>query len=259
MSCRGELPKLDHAVFADTGWEPPKVYDNLAWLEERAEASGIKVHRVQAGNLKEDALRSQVRGKAEDGNRWASLPYFTGGDNGVGQIKRQCTKEYKIEPIERCIRRNILGLKPRQHAPKEVAVHQWFGISSDESRRMRMSREPWKWNIYPLCNIPIQFLDLPMNRSNCVAWLERNYPGRKFPRSACVGCPFHSNTEWANLKRQPELWNDATQFDEAIRHIGGTRGQVFLHRSCRPLAEAPIEDKNQMEFWDQECLGHCGT
>ena len=32
MSCVGELPKLDHAIFADTGWEPSIVYDHLAYL-----------------------------------------------------------------------------------------------------------------------------------------------------------------------------------------------------------------------------------
>ena len=29
MSIKGELPKLDYAIFSDTGWEPKKVYDNL--------------------------------------------------------------------------------------------------------------------------------------------------------------------------------------------------------------------------------------
>ena len=32
MSGRGELPKLDCAVFSDTGWEPPEVYEHFAWL-----------------------------------------------------------------------------------------------------------------------------------------------------------------------------------------------------------------------------------
>lgn len=258
MSCAGELPKLDHAIFADTGWEPPEVYANLGWLEEHAKANGIVVHRVRSGDLKQDALVSRVRGTKEDGQRWASLPYFTRGENGDGQIKRQCTKEYKIEPIERCMRRVILGLKPRQHAPRERVIDQWFGISADEARRMRMSRKAWKRNIYPLCNIPTQYVPHPMNRSNCLAWLQRNYPGRTFPRSACIGCPFHSNGEWKRIKQQPDLWKEAMEFDQAIRNMGGMRGQVFLHQSCRPLAEAPIDDENQMNLWDHECLGYCG-
>lgn len=33
MSARGDLPRLDYAVFADTGWEPARVYAWLDWLE----------------------------------------------------------------------------------------------------------------------------------------------------------------------------------------------------------------------------------
>ncbi len=46
MSCRGVLPKLDCAVFADTGWEPKAVYDHLEWLKGEAERAGIPVHVV---------------------------------------------------------------------------------------------------------------------------------------------------------------------------------------------------------------------
>ena len=37
MAERGEygLPKPDVAVFADTGWEPPSVYEHLDWLQEQ--------------------------------------------------------------------------------------------------------------------------------------------------------------------------------------------------------------------------------
>ena len=35
LALRGELPFPEAAVFADTGWEPPAVYDNLAWLREQ--------------------------------------------------------------------------------------------------------------------------------------------------------------------------------------------------------------------------------
>jgi hypothetical protein len=47
MSCRGVLPRLDHAVFADTGWEPAGVYAHLDWLRGEAEAAGIPLHVVR--------------------------------------------------------------------------------------------------------------------------------------------------------------------------------------------------------------------
>jgi hypothetical protein len=52
MSLAGELPRLDAAVFADTGWEPKAVYAHLDRLEATATAGGIPVYRVSAGNLR---------------------------------------------------------------------------------------------------------------------------------------------------------------------------------------------------------------
>ena len=42
MAERGEygLPKPDVAVFADTGWEPPSVYEHLDWLSGSAVVRG---------------------------------------------------------------------------------------------------------------------------------------------------------------------------------------------------------------------------
>ena len=37
MSIRGELPRIDHAIFADTGWEPKAVYEHLDRLKEECE------------------------------------------------------------------------------------------------------------------------------------------------------------------------------------------------------------------------------
>lgn len=78
MSIQGELDHLDCAIFADTGWEPAAVYAHLAWLQEQARTAGIPVHRVTSGQLRADALRSQVRGRKTDGVRWASMPLCAG-------------------------------------------------------------------------------------------------------------------------------------------------------------------------------------
>jgi len=132
MSCKGLLPKLDGAVFADTGWEPKAVYEHLKWLKAEAESYGIPVHILKGRNIKQDALIGQVRGKKEDGVRWASMPYRTRNPDGTtGMIRRQCTTEYKIMPIEKFMKREILGLKKYARAPKEPVIEQWIGISTD--------------------------------------------------------------------------------------------------------------------------------
>lgn len=254
MSLWGVLPKLDHAIFADTGWEPRAVYDHLELLELISNGH-IPIHRVGVPTLRSDALTSQVRGKASDGNRWASIPMFTKSQDGsVGMIKRQCTTEYKIEPIEKAVR-SILGIKrfPKNYEP----IEQWFGISADEASRMRTSRERWKRNIYPLCNVPTDYLPYPYKRIDCLKWLESRRFGT-VPRSACLGCPFHSDAEWREIKTRPDEWADVVEFDRTIRNCGGMRGQMFLHRSCKPLDEIDFTP-NKPSLWDEECAGVCGV
>jgi len=45
MSLAGELPRLDAAIFADTGWEPAAVYAHLKRLEQAAEELGIDLEQ----------------------------------------------------------------------------------------------------------------------------------------------------------------------------------------------------------------------
>lgn len=259
MSRDGVLPSLDGAIFSDTGWEPKAVYGHLEWLE--GEIGGeIPIHRVSAGNIKEDALRNQVRGKAnkETGERWASMPYRVRNEDGsTGMIRRQCTREYKIDPIEKFLR-GELGLKKGQRFPDGPVVEQWMGISTDEIRRARISEMRWKKHEYPLIYMR------PTSRAGCLKWMrEQGYP--EPPRSACIACPFKSPLEWRQLRdTSPEEWQEAVAFDEAIRKCGGMRGDVFVHRDAVPLKDADLSvdtDHGQRLLWgtDDECMGMCGV
>ena len=254
MSCRGVLPKLDAAIFADTRWEPKAVYEWLTVLQREAQAAGIPIYRVSAGNLRDDALRSRIRKDEYDAlpdGRWASMPLYTNG--GGGQIKRQCTSEYKIEPI----RKQIAHLVREAGLTKTPGVvEQWFGISGDEQRRMRLSRVRYITHYYPL----VFGFDRPMQRHHCVTWLtEQGFPS--VPRSACLGCPYHSDEEWARIKTDPVAWADVVQADEAIRKIGGQRDETFLHRSCKPLAQIDFRSMEELgqQNWLNECTGMCGV
>jgi hypothetical protein len=269
MSLRGELPRLDHAIFADTGWEPQAVYDTVLFLGNQCAEYGVPLHVVSCGRrIQDDAVVSQVRGKAVDGQRWSSMPLHTLQPAGLfldeegntlkmperkGMVRRQCTRDYKIDPIRRKVR-ELLGVAKGRRVPRDERVEQWFGIGADETRRMRTPDEWWITNRYPL----VQDCNPPLGRAGCYQWLEKHYPEHTFTRSACIGCPFRSNAEWRAIKQNATEWDDVCRVDDAIRKCRGMRGETFLHRSCKPLRDAPL-DEDQGELWGEECLGYCGV
>lgn len=277
MAAHGEIgPMPDCAIFADTGWEPKAVYKHLEWLMS-PNVLPFPVHIVSVGNIRDGLM------DAADGRRWASIPAFTKivtpagaevpvldeNEEGelvevstrrtatqtvsIGMIRRQCTGDFKIVPIRRKVR-ELAGLT-RQRSPKVSIVEQWLGISLDEVVRMKPSREAWQVNRWPL-------IERRMTRYDCLRWLDRHdYP--RPPKSACLGCPFHSNSAWRAIRDQdPSAWADVVEVDRAIRTgLRGIRGEVYLHRSCVPLENADLStaaDHGQLDLWPNECEGMCG-
>jgi len=249
MSIHGELPKLDHVIFADTGWEPAAVYEHLEVLKVEAKEAGIPLHVVQYQDIRIGAL------EAMDKTNFNPLPVFNKSPNGTkaGMTRRQCTREYKVAPIENFVRRSVLGIKPRCHAPKEPVVRQWIGISLDELQRAKPSRVPWKSHWFPL-------IDRKIRREGCQEWMEERGYGRA-PRSACIGCPYKDNREWGDMRQAVKAeWTDACEFDERLRDNHDPKGEMYLHRSLVPLSEVDLDpDRDQLRFWDDECEGLCGV
>lgn len=240
MACLGDLPKPDFAVFADPGWESADTYAYKVWFTEWAAARGLRIITASRGNIREDALNPA--------KRFASMPLWTMLDGRRGMLRRQCTREYKVDVVARVIRQE-LGLQPRQRAREAVTL--WLGISLDEVLRLKESRIRWLVNAWPL-------IDKRMTRAACIAYLR----GRSLPvpgKSSCVGCPFHSDAHWRRVKAErPAEWADAVAFDDAIRRARvSVRSPAYLHSSCRPLAEVDFSDDHP-DMFANECEGHCG-
>ncbi len=246
MIANGELEPVDSAIFADTGWEPRKVYEWLDWLEKQLP---FPVHRVRRGNLRNDIIAKST----DPSLRAASVPWhmlLPNGDRGLGL--RQCTKEYKIQPLTRKAR-DLLGLVPRQRA-KGVLCEMLIGISTDEALRMKPSHESWKVHRWPL-------IEKGMARHDCLNWMERKgYPLP--PKSSCIGCPYHHDNEWRAIKADPEAWADAVALDKLIRKPRKNMvSEQFMHRSCKPLDEVDLStaaDHGQTDLFNNECEGMCG-
>jgi hypothetical protein len=243
LSAEGVLPKVDYAIFADTGWEPRAVYSHLDRLErEIANPAGISVLRVSSGNIRKDALDPE--------HRFASMPlYILNKDGRPGMTRRQCTGEYKIKPIKKKVRK-LLGYPYPARVPKGVFVEQWVGISTDEFHRAKDADVKYMRNRHPL------IVDMNWSRDDCIRYLT-SLGLADTPKSSCLGCPFHGNAQWRHIRdNSPEEWEDVVEFDAAIRkgnaraNSTGNRllGEAFLHRSRVPLCEAPIDHVTAAEW-----------
>ena len=250
LAAEGRIGPLDAAIFSDTGWEPAAVYEHLDRIErEVAGPAGIPIYRVGAGNIRSDALDPE--------HRFASMPLFVkNAGGGDGMIRRQCTSEYKLKPIKRQVR-ELLGAPHPTPVPKGVFVTTWIGISKDEIQRAKDSDVGYMRNAFPLLDLEGSATGTPgWNRADCLRYLRRMGFGDT-PKSACIGCPFHGNRHWRQMRdERPDEWADAVEFDHAIRP-GNARanetgsellGEAFLHRSRLPLDQAPIDRVTSHEW-----------
>ena len=240
MSSKNIIERADHAVFADPGAELPMTYEILNILRDWSKLNnGIPIHVTNEKNLYKDLLNQQN----STGQRFESIPAFS--ENG-GMIRRQCTKEYKIDPVIKEIRK-LYGLKPRKRMPMTEV---WLGISMDEIERVKVSQLPRVEYYYPL-------IEERMSRSECIQFFkDRSFPVP--PKSSCVFCPYHSNKNWKELKEKlPEQFAQAVKVDEAIRDSSkkGVKEPIYLHRSCTPLERVDFGDQLEMFMCEE---GFCG-
>lgn len=245
------LEKPDLAIFADTQWEPRAVYDHLKWLKNQL---SYEVVTVTVGDIKANMLH----GVNPDGDKFLDVPVFLVNPDGTKSVAaRQCTTHYKIIPIHREIRKR-LKVPAGKRVPKDVQVEMWLGISADESIRMKPSRDEWIDNRYPL-------IEMNMTRAGIYKWFEGRYPGRRLPRSACVGCPYHDDMEWKWLKEnEPKSFKDAVNVDMSLRSVpaarGSLRGEAYLHKSRVPLGEVDFsQTRDYDDYMATECEGLCGV
>ena len=264
MALEGEVHKFDVAVFADTQEEPDDVYKHLDWLDS---LGGPPILRVTAGRLG-DALDkgTDASGNSRtDGGHYISIPAFTKHPDGrMGAVQRQCTKDFKVVPIEQAIRQQVFGAAPGKGIPKDAVCVQYMGLSFDEPKRVirvkeRFLAKPKNWKVeFPLW-------DMQMTRGDCMTYLKERVP-HPVPRSACVFCPFKKDEEWRLLRdHDPKGWARAVEIDRVCRTCTGLNAQRFLHRQCVPLDQVDLrpehERTGQMLFrgFQDECEGYCGN
>jgi 3'-phosphoadenosine 5'-phosphosulfate sulfotransferase (PAPS reductase)/FAD synthetase len=238
LACEARIPKFDCALFADTGWEPRAVYDQLAKVTRIARQAGIPVQIVSSGNIRRDAL--------DPSSRFVTMPlHVRNPDGSKGMARRQCTGEYKIKPLKAAARQ-MLGYPHPIRVPAGVYAEQAIGISVDEIHRAKDSDVRYLRNVFPL-------LDLRMTRADCLTYLAEQGFGDTV-KSACVGCPYSGDARLRWIRdTEPEAWADLIDFDRKIRNGSPRaiaegkplRGQFFVHRSLQPLDQVDLDDRQR--------------
>jgi hypothetical protein len=263
MSALGYLPPVNWAIHSDTGYERSDTYAFAQrwtpWLRDH----GVPVYTVQASE----------RARSMDKPTYSLMPVFTVGEDGKrGQLMRQCTSRWKIEPQRTWLRRELKRLTVEAYPG---AVEMWMGITLDEWQRMKPSQVGYVRHGYPFVNTGegehgrLIGQDLMPDgrrwtRQNVVTWLNEN--GLEVPpKSACVQCPYRSREAWRELRDLGNGdWTRAQEIDEKIRDKRLSAGYTsYLTSQCVPLAEMDLstpEDAGQLVLWpneNDECSGGC--
>jgi hypothetical protein len=255
----GLLPKPNAVISADTGDEPSYVYDQLARDKELMKSINVPFITVKNGNLHDDLYA---------GGRFAAMPLFTQQREDIrgfgkqakikknGKLRRQCTKEYKIVPIEREIRAMLLEMNHAKQSRngairinKDVFVESWIGYTTDEIERVnRMYQAKWQMFKYPL-------IEMRMTKQECIKWLEENNKPARLS-SACKKCPLLGNRERRQIRdNDPKGWEETLQFDDDLRNgdlriTATAKGELFMSDKFIPLRELNIdEDNSQMSIF----------
>ena len=128
--------------------------------------------------------------------------------DGSFMLKRQCTRQYKVEPIRRYLYDKY----------KREKIRLMLGISVDEFYRMRDSGFKRIENVYPL-------VDERLTRNDCRAILERAGLATP-PKSSCWFCPYRSARSQAELLKQyPMLREMAAVLERRINDERRARGK----------------------------------
>lgn len=247
MAARGDVgPMPDCAIFANTGWEPAKVYAYLEWLAPRLPFPIIEVRRAgqDLGQYHMETARIGLKGRP-------TVPLYTADPDGM--MSKQCSKEFKTRVVQREIRRQ-LGLSPKERAPKGMIAEVWIGISKDEIVRVKRSETAYIHNRHPL-------VECDMTRQDCLKWLEDRQLPRP-PKSSCVFCPFRDNPAWIRMGRdEPDDFRRAIEFDDASRQgYPGMEGLAYVHRNRIPLRDLDLDQPiTQGDLFEQEQCDACGS
>jgi 3'-phosphoadenosine 5'-phosphosulfate sulfotransferase (PAPS reductase)/FAD synthetase len=207
---QGKLPRPDMIVIADTGREKQSTWDYMDEIVQPAlQAQGMTVE-IAPHSL------SYVDLYAHNGD--LLLPVYT----TTGKLPTFCSTEWKKNVIKRYLRSRDVD-----------QANVWVGFSLDEKNRVERAEgdEGWYQRTFPL-------YDYGLTRADCRVIIE-DYGWPIPPSSACWMCPNMDDPEWQEMKENyPSDFAQAIELEKEVREWDG---EIFLHSSRKPLAEAVFD------------------
>ena len=217
---RGEITVHQPHVFnANPGMERIESLERVESMRVRCSDAGIYFETCDGPNLFEDLI---------SGNCREHPPYFT---DERGMIQHHCTREYKIYPIRRAIRR-VLRSRFHMKGTYPGCVDSFICFGAEEFHRIKTKkREPKYITLrYPLVEMDVTTDDVARDFRR---WgLEMPTP------SLCNGCFANGLNSYKNMR--PEELNQAIAVDEAIRNhkfSGLKANQLFVSNTMLPLVQ----------------------
>jgi len=214
------------AIWADTGWEHRAMYDRIDQVEQR-------LKDLHGGNF--EIVRVKASPKVK-GARVDSLPdYIRGYQYMPTKIKRYCTREFKILPIDRFL---------KNAGDCELLI----GFNADEDGRTG--------NLESLPNVDYRYplIEDGMTLEMCEDILNLHGLHPNFPnymrRGGCVGCIFKSVAEFKAM-----YFFSREEFEEIRRleeEIQDKREKFFtLSMSQRSFASIAEECEAEAAAWGE--------
>lgn len=265
----------DFIVFADTGAEPQFIHDQVAWWKKRQKKVGnttpfiVTTHNSMKRGLEEMLMRYIFT----DYQRFQMPLYFSktteeGEIKPAGMMRKQCTADFKIIPVQQAVRNRIkeeLNLRKSQPMPKHIGIIMDLGFSYDEINRVHghvSHQSKYIYLAYPLIEEGYTTLD-------SIQYLKKH----KFPtnRSRCYFFPYNDKKKDIGIdleqtfRDEPLSFLKACYFDEQLRSvqslgIKNMNSIPFFHHSRKPLTEVyaakymELHEKHQLELerWKNE-------
>lgn len=258
----------DYIIMSDTGAEPDFIHKQVKWWMDRAKEKNCPTPFLMTHHNKmEEGLEEMLfRYFYDDGFKRFQLPIYCSNivDGEVvpgGMMKRQCTVDYKIRPVQQLFRKLVMKREGiiNNRMPKNIALIMDLGFSYDEIKRVNRYQSmeyKYVYLAYPL-------IEMGLSTDDSINFLkDNNFPSK---RSRCYLCPFNCNGDknfsmsWDEIiAEEPLSFLKACFFDTTLRAIQtyGKKNMTsipYLHFKRIPLNHIYKEDYIRLsEIYSQE-------